>query len=55
MTKDFSAGNIFEVIQKLFEVKEDQIRQASAIALGGITTKNPAFYLPKVFNLIQTT
>ena len=53
MTKDFTKDDTFEAIQKLFEVKEDQIRQAAAISLGGITLSNPQFYLAKLFGLIQ--
>lgn len=53
MLKDLSANaKLFDSIQKLFQVKEDQIRQASAIALGGITIGNANFFLPKVFDLI---
>ena len=40
MIFDYTKTNIFETIQKLLEVNEDQINQAAAIALGDITTQN---------------
>lgn len=51
---DLSKMNgIIDCISNLFEHQDDQVRQASAISLGGISIGNTDFFIPKVFGLIN--
>jgi hypothetical protein len=51
---DLSKMNgIIETLSKLFQHPDDQVRQASAIALGGISIGNTEFFIPQVFTLIN--
>lgn len=44
---------IIQTISNLFEHPDDQVRQASAIALGGISIGNTEYFIPQVFDLIN--
>jgi hypothetical protein len=46
-------NGIIETLSGLFEHQDDQVRQASAISLGGISIGNTDFFIPKVFELIN--
>lgn len=46
-------NGIIDCLSNLFAHQDDQVRQASAISLGGISIGNTEFFIPKVFNLIN--
>ena len=48
-------ANIIGTVSKLFEHADDQVRQAAAICLGGISIGNTEFFIPKVFELINNS
>lgn len=44
---------IIQILSSLFEHADDQVRQASAISLGGISIGNTEYFIPQVFELIN--
>jgi HEAT repeat protein len=54
--KDLSKmPDVLEVISKLFQHNNDQVRQAAAISLGILSIGNTNFFLQKVFKLIENS
>jgi len=52
--KDLSkVDKIMEVVRKLFQSQNDQIRNAAAICLGNLAIGNTNFFLQQVFDLIE--
>ena len=44
---------IIQILSSLFDHGDDQVRQASAISLGGISIGNTEYFIPQVFELIN--
>jgi hypothetical protein len=47
--------NIMSNIENLIKSGNDQIRQATAVCLGGLSIGNTGFFLQKVFELIDNS